>query len=136
MQTMQTQPEMEARSWKEVIADIVHDIENIFRNELRLAALEVKGKLKQSASAGGLLAAAGLLGFFGLACLIVTAIVALNIVLALWLSALIIGVLLLIAAGVAYFAGRAALRKLDPMPQKTVQTLKDNLEWGKAHVAS
>lgn len=119
------------RSWKDIVADVVRDIENIFRNELRLAGLELKAKFKEASKAGGMLAAAGLLGFFAAACFIATAIIVLTIVLPIWLSCLIIGVLLGMGAGGAFLLGRMALQEVDPVPQRTVETMKDNIEWVK-----
>lgn len=121
---------------RDIIADMARDIENIFRNELRLAGIELKAKLQKSAKAGGLLAAAGLLGFFGMACIIGSCIVALSIVLPWWLCFLVMGVMLSIGAGGAFLAGRIALQEVDPLPQRTLETMKDNLEWAKNQVKS
>jgi len=60
----QPQVASEARALKEIVADILRDTENIFRAELRLAASELTEKFRKSAKASGLLAGAGLLGFF------------------------------------------------------------------------
>lgn len=126
----------DARPLREIIADVVRDIDNIFRNELRLAGIELKTKLHKSAKAGGLLAAAGLLGFFAMACMIGSCIVALAIVLPWWLCFLVMGVMLSIGAGGAFLFGRIALQEVDPLPQRTLETMKDNLEWAKNRVKS
>ncbi|MGH9585136.1 MAG: phage holin family protein [Bryobacteraceae bacterium] len=126
----------EARSLKEIVEDIIRDIGNIFRAELRLAAVELKEKFRKSAMAGGLLAAAGLLGFFAAACFIATCIVALTIVLDIWLSILLMGVMLAIGAGGAFLVGRMALEEIDPVPQQTLETMKDNIKWGENRLKS
>lgn len=134
--TIPPSPDLEPRSWKEIVADVVRDIENIFRSEFRLAATELKTKARKSAVPIAMLAGAALLGLFAAACFITTCIVALAIVLPLWLSCLIIAVLLAGAAGGAFIAGRMALQEIDPVPQRTVETMKDNIEFAKtrAHV--
>lgn len=119
----------ETRSLKDIVQDIASDIGNIFRAELRLVATELKEKFRRSAMAGGLLAAAGLLGFFAAACFIATCIVALTIVLDVWLSILLMGVLLAIVAGGAFLMGRMMLEEIDPVPQQTLETMKDNVKW-------
>lgn len=129
-------PDPEVRSVKDIVADIVRDIGNIFRAELRLAALELKAKLRESAMAGGLLATAGLLGFFAAACFVATCIVALTIVLDVWLSILLMGVLLAIMAGGAFLMGRMALEEIDPLPQQTLETMKDNIKWAEKQIGS
>ncbi len=121
----------EARSLKDIVQDVVRDIGNIFRAELRLAGTELKEKFRKGAIPGGMLAAAGLLGFFAMACFIATCIVALTIVLDIWLSVLLMGVLLAIVAGGAFLMGRMALEQIDPVPQQTLETMKDNVEWAK-----
>lgn len=127
----QLHPGAEARSLKDIVEDIVRDIGNIFRAELRLAITELKTSFRKSAMAGGLLAAAGLLGFFAAACFIAVCIVALALVLDIWLSILLMGVLLAILAGGAFIVGRMALEEVDFVPQQTMETLKDNIEWVK-----
>ncbi|MGH9608333.1 MAG: phage holin family protein [Bryobacteraceae bacterium] len=116
---------------KDIVQDVVRDIGNIFRAELRLAGTELKEKFRKGAIPGGMLAAAGLLGFFAMACFIATCIVALTIVLDIWLSVLLMGVLLAIVAGGAFLMGRMALEQIDPVPQQTLETMKDNVEWAK-----
>jgi hypothetical protein len=121
----------ESRPLSEIVSDIVHDIGNIFRDELRLAAAELKTKAKKAGVAGGFLAAAGLLGFFAMACFVMTCVVALSIVLPLWLCSLLVGILLATGAGGAFLVGRMALERVDPIPQQTLETMKDNIEWMK-----
>ena len=133
---VQSDPDPDGRSWKEIIADIIRDIESIFKNEIRLAGVELKTKFKKSAKAVGLLAAAGLLGFFAMACFVMTVVIVLSMVLPLWLSSLIVGVLLAVIAGGAYLLGRMALEEVDPVPQRTVETLKDDVEWVRSHTKS
>ena len=53
-----------------------------------------------------------------------------------WLAALIIGILLALVAGVAYFAGRRRLEDVDVVPQETAETLKENVEWAKQRARS
>jgi len=55
----------------------------------------------------------------------------LSIVLPVWLSTLLIGVMLAFAAGGAYLLGRMALEEVDLIPQQTMETMKDNIEWAR-----
>ncbi len=114
-----------------ILERILHDLQTIFRNEVELAAGEVTDKARRSAKAGMLLAAAGLLGFLAAECLITTFIAALNIVLPLWLSALLMAVLCAIGAGGAFVLGRLSLEEVDVLPQKTLETMKDNIDWAR-----
>ncbi len=133
---VQVSPDPESRSWKEIVSDVVRDIENIFKNEIRLAGTELKTKAKNASKAGAMLGAAGLLGFFAGVCMLVACIAALTLFLPLWLSALIMAVLLGTGAGGAFILGRMALQEIDPVPQRTLETLKDNLEFVKTRTES
>ena len=73
---------------------------------MELAKAELAAKGKAAGVGAGLFGAAGLLGFFGAAVLITTAILALALVLPAWAAALIVGVVLLVAAGIAALAGK------------------------------
>jgi hypothetical protein len=72
--------------------------------------------------------AAGLLAFFGLAALITTAILALALVLDAWLAALIVGVVLLLAAGAFALTGRNKVTEATPAaPQRAVAGIKEDI---------
>ena len=46
-------------------------------------------------------------------------------------AALIVAVLWAIVAAVLYSMGRRSLREMSPMPRRTVETLKEDVEWAK-----
>jgi Putative Actinobacterial Holin-X, holin superfamily III len=115
----------------QILQRILRDLQTIFHNEVELAAGEVQEKARRSAKAGVLLAAAGFLAFLAGECMITTFIAALNIVLPLWLSALLMGVMCAIGAGGAFVLGRLSLEEVDVLPQKTLETVKDNIDWAK-----
>jgi hypothetical protein len=73
----------------------------LVRDELKLAQLEMTRKGKQAGIGAGMLGGGGLIALYGLGCLIACAILALNLALAAWLSALIVGVVLLAARRVS-----------------------------------
>ena len=119
----------DSRPLTEIVANIVSGLNTIIRDEIRLAIVELKGKLRASSKAVAYLAAAGLLGFLAVECLVTACIAALAIALPVWLSALIVAVLAASSAGGAFVIGRLALEKVEPVPQRTMETLKDNVDW-------
>ncbi len=46
-----------------------------------------------------------------------------------WVGFLIVGGVWLIAAVVAFTVGRSALERFDPIPRRTIQTLKEDAQW-------
>jgi Putative Actinobacterial Holin-X, holin superfamily III len=71
---------------------------------------------------------------FGLGCLVATAILALATTWAAWLSALVVGIGLFVATGVALFAGRGQLRRATPpVPEDAMAGAKADLQALKGH---
>ncbi len=117
---------------------LVHDlsvqIPELVRSELRLAQAELTQKGKRAGIGAGLFGAAGLLAFFGAATLIATAVLALTLVLPAWASALIVGVVLLAAAGVAALRGKSQVAEATPVvPERAVAGIKEDVETVKGH---
>jgi hypothetical protein len=48
-----------------------------------------------------------------------------------WMAALIVGVVLLIVSGMLLMIGRTRLKQVSPKPEKTIETMKENIEWAK-----
>jgi hypothetical protein len=135
-QVTDSNPELKERSWKEIFSDIVRDIEKIVQNEIRLAGVELRQKLVQGGKAGAILAGAGVMGFFAMACMITACVAALHLVVPLWLAAVVMGALLGAGAGGAYLAGRMMMQEVDLVPRRTVETLKEDIDWVKARAAT
>ena len=97
----------------------------LVRDELKLAQLEMAGKGKQAALGAGMFGAGGIVAFYGAGCLLACVIIALSGVMAAWLAALIVGVALLAAAGVAALLGRQRVRRATPpVPGQAVAGVK------------
>lgn len=81
----------------------------LVRSEIELAKAEFTQKAKASGIGIGLFVGAGLLGFFALAVLITTAILALALAVQAWLAALIVAIALLILAGILALVGKRSM---------------------------
>jgi hypothetical protein len=121
----------DARSMGEIVQDILKDVQEMFRSEFRLARAEMGEKAGKAAKAGGMFGAAAVCALLGAAALVAAAIAGLTLVMAIWLAALIMGVLLVCGAAAAYAGGRARMKNVTPVPEQTVQTIKDDVEWAK-----
>ncbi|WP_255491723.1 MULTISPECIES: phage holin family protein [unclassified Actinotalea] len=109
----------------ELVSTLSEKVSQLVRDEIRLAKAELAAKAKHAGTGAGLFAAAALLGFFGLAALITTAILGLANVVEPWLAALIVGVVLLIVAGLLALVGKKALDKgMPPAPERTQASIK------------
>jgi uncharacterized membrane protein YqjE len=103
-------------------------IPELVRSELRLAQTELAQKGKRAGIGIGMFSLAGLLAFFGVATLIATAVIALDLVLPLWAAGLIVaGVLLLGALGAA-LGGRNEIQQAGPpAPEQTIASVKQDV---------
>jgi uncharacterized membrane protein YqjE len=102
----------------EPIGAVVHrlseQLPELVRSELRLAQAELTEKGKHAGVGIGLFSGAGVLALYGLAGLLTTAVIALDLALPLWLSALIVTVVVLVAAAVAALIGKKQVTQATP----------------------
>lgn len=123
------QAAVQERSTGDLVKQVTEQVSLLMRDELKLAQLEMSGKARQAGKGMGMLGGGGLIALYGLACLIACAILALTHVLQPWLSALIVGAVLLAVAGVVSAVGRGHLRKaVPPTPKEAVESVKTDVE--------
>jgi hypothetical protein len=64
-------------------------------------------------------------------------IAALDTAMPLWLAALVVTLLLVVIAGVLAARGRTELRRATPpVPEQTVETVKEDIQWAKTQTGS
>jgi hypothetical protein len=122
-------PPSQERPTGELVKQLSDQLSALVRQELKLAQAEMTRKGKQAGVGAGMLGGGGLIALYGVGCLIACVILALNLVLAAWLSALIVGVALLAVAGAAALLGKSRLQKAaPPVPEETVGSVKTDVE--------
>jgi hypothetical protein len=120
-----------APSVGDLLTSLVDKTGTLVRQEIHLASTEMSQKAKTAALNMGTIGMGGALAHAGLLSILFALVLALGAFVPMWASALAIG---LVAAGVGYALirkGLAALRGLDPLPQKTLQTLNQDKAWMK-----
>jgi protein-S-isoprenylcysteine O-methyltransferase Ste14 len=121
------------RSAGEIVQDVVHDFGEIVRAEIRLARNEIAEKAQSARRAARWLEAAAVCGVVCVACLAAACVSALAQTMPLWLASLLTALLLLCVGAGMYAAGRSRLRQVNPVPERTAQSVKESLEWLKQH---
>lgn len=119
------------RSIPEMFSDIAGHIQEIIRSEFALAKVEVKDKTAKAAPAVGRLGVGVGLGLFALGFFLLMIMFLLSLVLPMWLGALIVWVIVGSIALVLVGSGMAGLRRVRPAPERTVRTVKENVQWAK-----
>ena len=119
------------RSVADVLQDILHNVQDILRSEVRLAKAEIRQEATQAAAAA-LWMTIGVVGLLSAwMFLLWTAVYALTTVLPLWAATLVIAVAVACAGGMVLTAGLRRFTRMKPMPERTIESLQENLEWMK-----
>jgi uncharacterized membrane protein YqjE len=126
-------PQMQ-RSVPEILEDIATNLTQIVQAEFRLAKTELKEGAEKVAGPGAALGAGVALAFHGLGFLLLAAVYALSLVMAGWLATLIVGGALTVAAGILIVAGGAKLKRVNLIPDKTIRTLEEDVQWAKQQI--
>jgi uncharacterized membrane protein YqjE len=119
------------RSFASVLTDVVGNVQQIIRAEVRLAKVELRetaGKAKRGAV---LLAAGGVAVVFALGFALLAGVYALSTVWPPWAAALAVALLSGVAGAVVVAAGLKQMRTIDVVPPKTVATVQENIQWVK-----
>jgi uncharacterized membrane protein YqjE len=131
---MATQNMRNGRSLSDVLQDIVGNIQEIFRSEFRLAKVEIQQETAKAVQSSIPLAIGAFLGLYAVGFLLLGIVHALSLVLAAWLASLIVGGTVLIVAMILVGVGRKRFRQVKVVPEKTVGTLKENVQWAKNQI--
>lgn len=111
-----------------LVHDLTQQVPELIRSELRLAQAEMTEKGKRAGIGIGMFSAAGLLAFFGLACVIATAILGLAHALPDWLSALVVALVLFVGAGALGLVGKKEVQLATPAaPEHAIEGVKEDL---------
>jgi uncharacterized membrane protein YqjE len=118
----------------EVFRDIIGNVQEMVRSEVRLARVEIRDEASKTARAGAMLAAGAVLGMIAGVFLLVCIAQLLDMIMPDWAAALIVALALGIPAAILVTKGRDRLRV--PMPDKTIENVKENVEWMKNQTKS
>jgi drug/metabolite transporter (DMT)-like permease len=121
-----------------LLSGIVGDAQVLIRQEIALARQEIREELSNAKDASIALAiAVGVLAVGGLL-LVLTLAQALAYFLnwPVWVGYGIVGIVLAIAGYVLLSSAQKRMKEISPVPEKTVETMKENVEWIKDRTTS
>jgi uncharacterized membrane protein YqjE len=121
------------RSFSDVLQDVVSNVQEIVRSEVRLAKTEIREEVAKAKSSALLLGAGAVTVIFATLFLLLVIVYALALVMPSWAAALIVGAALAVVASVMLTAGIKRFKQIHPIPARTVQIIKENVEWAKQH---
>lgn len=129
---LSVQPRQPDKSLGELLGTMTADLSRLTRQEIQLAKVELQQEGRRAARAGALGAGAAAAGLVGATILAMAGSWLLDQWMPRSLAFLIIAALLLSAAAVLALRAKREAQDINPVPQQTMETLKEDVEWAKA----
>jgi hypothetical protein len=121
----------------ELLRHLSEETTRLVHQELELAKAELTQKGRQAGLGAGLFGAAGAIGLLAAAALTACFILVLDAAMPAWLAALIVAVVYGAVAAVLALRGRDRVKQaVPPVPEQTIQTVKEDVEWAKTQMPS
>jgi len=133
----QQDADLRERSIGELFGKLSSEMSTLIRQEMALARAEMTEKGKEAGKGAGLFGGAGAVGLLGAGALTAGIILLLDLAIAAWLAAVIVGVIYVAVAAFLGLKGRDKIQAATPpVPEQTVDTVKEDVEWAKTRAQS
>jgi uncharacterized membrane protein YqjE len=124
--------ELRERPVGELLKQLATETTTLVRQELELAKAEMREKAGKAGPGFGMWGAAGVAALLALGSLTAFLILALDGAMPNWLAALIVGLAYTAVSGFLYLRGKRRVEEAgSPVPEQTVETLKEDVQWAK-----
>jgi uncharacterized membrane protein YqjE len=120
---------VDSRSIGDLLSDVTDDFGRLVRQQIDLAKAEFKEQAEATRRAAIMLGSAVVAGLLVLVLISFALVYALAEVMPPGWAALIVAVVWAVVAAVAFSKGRQRLKQISPVPQKTMQTIKEDVQW-------
>ncbi len=124
----------DGRSTGDLVRSIGSDTVTLVRKEIELAKQEVQEGVAARVKGIAAVATAGVMGLFLVGFLAAAGAAGLALVMPLWAALLIVAGVFVLLAGITAAAGIAMLKRPPLKPEKTKETIKEDVEWAKAQL--
>jgi uncharacterized membrane protein len=81
-----------------------------------------------------MMVAGGLLAYAGLIVLLIAVAIAVGAVMPYWLSSLLVAIVAIVVGAILIQSGRSTIQELTIVPEKSVESIKEDAEWVKEQV--
>jgi protein-S-isoprenylcysteine O-methyltransferase Ste14 len=127
---LQSPPESD-QNLSTLVTGILNDAQLLFRQQVDMVRHEVREDLRKTKEAAVPLAIGTYLALLGVALLSVTVALMLDKFtdLEAWSSFAIVGVVVALAGGGLFYAGKQKFASFNPLPDESAKALQENLEW-------
>jgi hypothetical protein len=129
--------DLRERSLGELFGKLSNETSTLIRQEMELARAELTEKGKEAGKGAGLFGGAGAVALLGAGALTAGIILLLDLAIAGWLAAILVGLVYVAVAAVLGLKGRDRIQAATPpVPEQTVDTVKEDVEWAKTRARS
>jgi Putative Actinobacterial Holin-X, holin superfamily III len=129
--------ELRERSLGDLFGKLSTELSTLIRQELELARAELTQKGREAGKGAGFLGGAGVVGLLAAGTLTAAIVAALDLVVATWLAALIVALVYGAVAAVLALRGKERVQHATPpVPEQTVDTVKEDVAWAKTRARS
>lgn len=125
-------PPSSDQSVGDLVSGIASDLSTLMRQELDLAKAEIRQEASKAGKAAGMLGGAGLAGWMVALFLSFTLLYLLDSAIDAGWAALIVALIWAVIGAVLFVIGRNRLKSVDPTPHRTVETVKEDVQWLKS----
>lgn len=115
----------------ELLRTATSDLSTLFHKELDLAKVEMKQDIRQVGQIGGMFGAGAVCAYFALLFASLALSWLLDDVMPRPLAFVLVGVPYAVAAVVLLMQGRRRAQELNPVPEQTIETLKEDAQWAR-----
>jgi uncharacterized membrane protein YqjE len=127
--------ELSERSVGDLVQQLSQQTATLVRQEMRLAQVEVQEKGRRAGIGAGMFGGAGLVALYGVGAVVAAVIMLVATAIEPWISALIVGVVLLAVAGILALLGRKQVEQATPAkPERAMESVQDDVEHVKERV--
>lgn len=113
----------------ELFGELSEELRTLVRQEIELARVEISDRVADLGMDAAYMAGAAAVAFVAFQALVATAVIGLSYLVPWWLSTLIVGVVLGVAAYLLLQRGLNDIRRRGVVPTETVRSLKEDKEW-------
>jgi hypothetical protein len=118
------------RSVAEVLADVLSNLQDILRSEIRLAQLEARAELRNFRSAGALMVAGVLGGLLSGFFLLFAIVAALSLVMRVWVAALLVAIVMAVVCALLLRRGARLMRsRAEKAAASAAASAEENSPW-------
>lgn len=125
----------EERSLGDLFSELAGETSTLVRQEVALAQTELTQKAVKVGKNVGYLVVGGAVAYAALLALLTALIIGLGTLIGYGFSALIVGVIVAVVAGILIMSALNTLKNTDVAPRQTIETVKEDAQWLKDQVS-